>query len=373
MAESPDQLVKSVPTLVKKQDVEALARLEVHVDKKIRKAARRGLHQLRSRGVEVPETQSSAWRAEAEMTSLRGDTQSTALLDVVRYPGSSEFVLVDVHGNGSTLCAAVISPHDRVLACQIYGQTDGQRNRMFRSWERSDRSRRLPIEWARQRLHWARQVTVAHGVAVSSSMDRMVASLGDAPTERPVCFLGDLLKDQVELNLGAYEMLVRGQCLRWPLQFPIPPLLQRVGDEYVRARKQPADVASETSKASDASEAPDPSGASEPGEPLSEEAHAAVLIRASRGDEAFRKALRGPMANLLDDAAVAGWLRGEEGLAKLLLDAASELRAADEPELLPVAPRILRFQVAMFAAETRRQQAAAGGSDETSEATPEAG
>jgi hypothetical protein len=49
MAKSENGLLESIVKLVERDDAAALVALEDHEDKKVRKAARRGLHQLRSR------------------------------------------------------------------------------------------------------------------------------------------------------------------------------------------------------------------------------------------------------------------------------------------------------------------------------------
>lgn len=352
MSQDSAQILESLPKLVADGDVSTLAGYENHHDKAVRKAVRKALHKLRSRGIVVPETPNATWRAGNELASMRGDVDPAARVDVQTVPGATSLLVVDVGEEGSLLASFVLDGADRVLGCQVYGQTDGQRNRMLQQWHGGTEARRVPVAWARARINWARQRTIARGLPVPPALDQMADRLGETPSERPPTFLADQLAgDVVAAQLPHDQALMRAECHRWPILFAIEPFLDRVGTEYESARSP------------DSAEKPAPSperalteGAT-PDDGLDEGQRVETLRRAAKGDEAVREALRGPMANLLDDAAIVQWQRREDDVAKLLFDVASALRTSDAPEEHEWAPYLLRFQVSTVAVRMLREQA----------------
>ena len=73
MASDLQQVLDSIPGLVKDKNADALVALRDHDDKKVRKAVRKALHTLKSRGVTIPDGPAKAWTAGDVNQELRGE------------------------------------------------------------------------------------------------------------------------------------------------------------------------------------------------------------------------------------------------------------------------------------------------------------
>ena len=91
-----------------------------------------------------------------------------------------------------------------------------------------------------------------------------------------------------------------------------------------------------------------------------EEERQAVLLAGIAGDEAVRKALRGPIANLLEDSPVGLWLAGSDEAAGMAAGMAAALRASEAPEALPWIHRVIGLQIASTVMYQQQQQAQQG-------------
>lgn len=329
MAKSAKSVLDSIPGLVEKNDAAGLVALEDHEDKKVRKAARKGIHQLRSRGVEIPEKGARSWTTGDSLQQLRGELESAAVVDVTSIPGATRIVWsTPDEEEGGTLLIGTLGPDGRMLDFNAYLQTDGQRQRMIRDWDRQYESRRVPADWARSRLRWARERTLALGYNVPPQLDDALPRLGDATDERPASFLVDELKGTEASDSSTEDLLVAAGCHRWPLLFEADDMFKRLGES---------------------------ASAGEP-EKTTEEEKLAEVATAMAGDENLREALHGPIANALEDAAAGIWLEGKVAEAASLLGYAQALRDEEKAEGLDWVPVLVRFQIAAVAMQQLMQQ-----------------
>lgn len=334
MAKSSQAILDSVPKLLKSESAAELVELEDHEDKKVRKAVRRALHQLRSRGVEIPEKGSRSWNPGDSLKELRGDLRDGAVLDSRSMPGGVRIVWsTPDEEEGGTLMVGTMGPDGRVLDFQIYMQTDGQRQRMMKDWDREYGGRRVPPEWAKARLRWSREQTLALGYNVPAKLDEALPRLGEAPAEAPESFLVAELADQKTAEQDDEEVLAAAGCHRWPLLFDADAMFKRLGER--------------------ANEVEDPAA-------RTEEEKLADITAVAEGDEKLREALRGPIADALADAAVELWLEGHPAQARTVLDRAAELRSTEEAEGLDWVVVLLRFQIAAVAMQQMMQQQGQG-------------
>lgn len=319
MASDPQTVLDSIPTLVEQRDAQALGQLREHADKKVRKAVRKALHTLRSRGVEIPEPGARSWSAGNLTQELRGQMEPLATVDTRAVPGALRFMLsLPQDVSGSRLFVGTLSPEDRVLEFGAYQQTDGQRGRLERDWLRQSNDRRVPVEWMKARLTWARAQTLAKGVSVPRALDEALPLLGDAPTQRPAPFLAEHVADQPPFEVGAIdELLVEASVQQWPPLLDLDPVLQRAAEIH---GDQP--------------------------QPTDDDARTELMRQALEGQEGIREGLGGVLANAFEDAAVGLWVEGKAAQARRALDVATELRDADAAESLAWVPRLLGFQVA---------------------------
>ncbi len=327
MASAP--LLDKIPQLVAARDVASLVALQDHTDKQIRKAARKAIHTLRSKGVEIPEAEAARNWSAGDLNELRGDLAQAAIIDSESTPGLTRVMISAPQDERSYLWVAALSGRDQIVDFATYVQTDGQRTRLLREWDAQTGGRRVPTDWARARVRWAREQTLSSGFSVPRQLDDMLVHLGDAPAQRPPNFLPD------DLNGGGFvgdkdnvtAVLASARAFSWPPVIDVEPVLRKVNETNPAMSEQ------------------DP-----------EEKRYAALAEAARGDEVLRAGLREQVANLLDDAAVSLWLAGNDGDAGRTRALANELRATAEAETLPWIPRLLGFQIASMLTYMSRQQ-----------------
>jgi hypothetical protein len=328
MAHSSAQILESIPGLVAARDAAALVALHDHEDREVRKSARKAIHALRSKGVAIPAA-SAARSWVAPDPDAQRDQAELAMLDPTSSPGLTNFMLAAPRAEGrGFLWVAALTGHDRVANFTAYVQTDGQRTRLTREWERDFKGRRVPAEWARARIRWAREQTLSSGFSVPTQLDDMLVHLGPAPAARPACFLaGQLPTDFTGARDNVEAPLMAARALAWPPLFDVEPTLKKVNDAH-------PNMSAET--------------------PESDRYDA--LMSAVAGDTVVREALQGIVANLLEDAASGLWLNGHDEPAAQVLALAGELRSSESAETLPWVGRLLGFQIATTLAYIQRQQ-----------------
>lgn len=321
MAQVAQLVLDSIPTLVQKKDAAGLVALQDHEDKKVRKAVRKALHTLKSRGVQIPDAPARAWTPGDKLASLRGDLTPVATIDTRSAPGMTRFVIsAPLSEEGARLYVGRLTPLDRVAEFSAYSQTDGQRARLLKDWERAIEDRRIPVAWLEARVRWAREQTVAAGFTVPRTLDQHLSSFGESPSERPRCFLieSNALQGQEGFDPDKVdEVLIALAAHLWPPLLDLDATLQRAAEVH-GDKPQPAEESERTE----------------------------LLRQAVSGDEDVRQGLHGPVANALEDAAVYRWLEGDAPLARAALDMAVQLRDSAEPETVGWAPRLLGYQVA---------------------------
>ncbi|MDC0719512.1 hypothetical protein [Nannocystis bainbridge] len=327
MASGPS-LLESIPKLVAARDAAALVALQDHDDKQVRKAARKAIHTLRSKGVTIPEAETPRGWSAGDLNDLRGDMAAVAVVDTESTPGLSRVMISAPQEERSYLWVAAISGRDQIVDFATYVQTDGQRTRMIRDWDRGS-ERRVPADWARARIRWAREQTLTSGFAVPRQLDDMLVHLGEAPVYRPASFLDGVLppvdfapdKDNVIMSLA------NARVNQWPPVIDVEPMMRRVNEKHPDLNDQSP-----------------------------EDDRYTALLDGARGDETLRADLKAQVANLLEDAAVTLWLGGNDVEAAKVRVLASEIRASAEPEALPWIGRLLGFQIASTFAYLSRQQ-----------------
>ena len=334
MANSPAKLLESIPGLVAKKDAAALVALQDHADKEIRKSARKALHTLRAKGVAIPAAEAPRSWVAAGPESLRGELREAAMLEAESTPGLVRLMIAAPRAEErGYLWVAALTGRDQIADFTAYMQTDGQRTRLVREWDRDFKGRQVPADWARARIRWAREQTLSSGFSVPTQLDDMLVHLGPAPTSRPPSFLTSLPKGQLDAGKfkGARDnvetALVAARVFAWPPLFDVEPTLKKVNEAN-------PDMSAETPEA----------------------ARYDALMAAVAGDEDVRGSLQGTVANLLEDAAAGLWLRGNDEPAAQTLALAAELRASKTPETLPWIGRLIGFQIAATLAYMQRQQ-----------------
>jgi len=328
MASDSQAVLDSIPSLLEQRDAQALVQLRDHDDKKVRKAVRKALHTLKSRGVTIPDAESKNWSAGNLTQQLRGELEPMATIDARAVPGALRFMLsLPQEVSGARLYVGTLSPEDRVLEFAAYQQTDGQRGRLERDWLRQSEGRRVPVEWMKARLVWARSNTLSKGFSVPRALDEALPKLGDAPEQRPEPFVGEPLSDQPAFEAGDIDdLLVVANVQQWPPLVDLDPVLQRAAEIH-GDKPQPTD----------------------------DEARTELMRQALEGQEDLREGLSGPLANAFEDAAVGLWVDGNAAKARHALDVARELRQSETPEALAWVPRLLGFQVASLLRSVQAQ------------------
>ena len=319
MAAAAQEVLDSIPSLLDRKDAAALVALQDHEDKKVRKAVRRALHTLKSRGVSIPDASPKAWTVAGKLESLRGDLTPVATIDTRSAPGVTRFVISEPEAEeGARLFVGSLTPLDRVVDFSAYSQTDGQRTRLLKDWERRTQERRIPVQWLKARVRWAREQTVAAGFSVPRSLDQNLTAFGEAPTQRPEPFLKGELADQQPFKAEEVDDVLMSLGVHlWPPLLDLEGTLQKAAELH--------------------GDKPQPEEESERVE---------LLQRSVEGDEQVRAGLEGPIANALEDAAVYMWLDGKLGTARAAKDMADALRSNEQPETLEWVPRMLGYQVA---------------------------
>jgi hypothetical protein len=320
MASDPKQVLDSIPTLLSQRDAQALVDLRDHPDKAVRKAVRKALHTLESRGVAIPTGTSRAWTASDVQAEMRGELPPLATVDARTLPGALRFMLsLPLERAGARLYVGALSPEDRVLEFGAYQQTDGQRGRLERDWKRQTEERQVPVEWLKARIVWARSNTITKGAPVPRALDEAMPRLGEEPTARPVAeFLREQLAAAPAFDASKIdELLVGASVQQWPPLVELEGVLQRAAEIH---GDQP--------------------------QPTDDDARTELMRKALDGQQEVRTGLSTTVANALEDAAVSLWAEGKAELARAAFDAATELRSSPTPEALPWVPRLLGFQVA---------------------------
>jgi hypothetical protein len=322
-------LLDEISNLQAQRDAQALLAYEDHADKQVRKAARKAIHTLRSKGVEIPSQTARSWN-NAGLASLRRHAGAIALMDLEASPGVTRLtVSIPDPEEGATLFIALLDPEDRLLDFAAYVQTDGQQARMARDWQRVTDDRAIAVDWALARIRWGRERSFAANQAIPEALDQNLSRLGPEPSERPMPAFLDAALIDVEPSAGDLsEILMRGGAHQWPLLFDADPLFGRLSERM--AGVDPAT--------------------------LSDTDRMLHVMEASRGDQALRDALRGRLANLIDDVAISLWLDGQLGEARRARALATELRVASEPEQVAGVVNLVQLQITSAALQQMREQ-----------------
>lgn len=322
-------LLDEIASLQAKRDAGALQAYEDHADKQVRKAARKAIHTLRSKGVEIPSQAARTWANEG-LAALRRNAGPIAMIDLEASPGVARVtVSLPDPEEGATLFMGLIDPDDRVIDFGAYMQTDGQQGRMARDWQRITGDRAVPVDWVLSRIRWGRDRTFADNLPMPKALDEHLSRLGALPSERPEPTFLDALLAEVEPSAGDLgEILMGGNVHTWPLLFDANPLFDRLS-------KRMADV--------------DPST-------VTDADRLAHIMEASRGDEPLREALNGRIANALDDVAVSLWLDGQSREARRVRLLATELRGSSEPDQVAGVVNVVQLQITSAAIQQMREQ-----------------
>jgi hypothetical protein len=319
MVDAAKKVLEKIPTLVEGKDAAALVALRDHDDKAVRKAVRKALHTLRSKGVAIPDVPSQSWSTGATLKELRGNLEPSASIDALTTPGMLRFLLSEPDAeSGARLFAGALGPDDRVLEFEAYVQTDGQRTRLLKDWEKRAADRKLDVAWLKQRIRFAREHTIASGYPVPRALDQVLTVFGEPAATRPGPFHGDMLAGAAALaDEAAPALLETLRVPAWPPMVDLDSTLQKAATIH-----------------------------GDKPQPTEEKDRLELLAQSCAGDENARKGLAGPIANALEDASVHAWLEGDRDTARAALDMAQQLRNAKEPETIAWAIRVLGYQVA---------------------------
>src|SRR5690606_32457627 len=212
-------LLDDIAKLQASRDAAGLKALEDHTDKAVRKAARKALHVLRSKGVEIPD-QARAW-AKSDIQSLRQHAGPSGMIDMAASPAVTRVTLtLPNEDEGAALLIGLIDPTDRLLDFAAYLQTDGQQARTVRDWTRDADGRAIPVEWLQARIYWAREHTHKSNYQLPKAIDDQLPKLGETPSARPEPTWLDQTLAEVEpaaSDLG--EILMTGGVHTWPVLF----------------------------------------------------------------------------------------------------------------------------------------------------------
>jgi hypothetical protein len=326
-------LLDDIAKLQAAQDSAGLKALEDHGDKQVRKAARKALHVLRSKGVAIADA-GRAW-AKSDAQSLRQHAGPVGMIDMAASPAVTRLTLsLPNEQEGVTLLIGLVDPTDRLLDFVAYYQTDGQQARSARDWQRDADGRSLPIAWVQARLYWAREHTYKQNYELPKAINESLPKLGEAPRERPEpSFLDEALASVEPAASDLGEILASGGVHTWPVLFDANELFNRLGEAM-----KDADPAT-----------------------LTNADRLAHIMSASKGDEQLRTGLRGPLAHALDDVAVVLYLDGSLPEARRVRQLATDLRGAADPEMVDGVVNLVQLQVTSAAmAQMRRQSAEQG-------------
>ena len=331
MSGQADKLLASIPELTTKRDATSLVALRDHDDKRVRKASRKALHTLKTRGVEIPDAAPAGWTVGNSLDELRGEMTAIAIIDTRTIPGAVRFMLSEPDpGSGATLLAGAIGPTDRIIDFSVYHQTDGQRTRMIRDWERRVGDRRVPVAWVKARVRFARDATIAAGFSVPRALDQVLARLGEAPDGRPASFLSETVDLSGEAAFDPDKdidgLLKKAGVPNWPPMLDLEATLGRAAEIH-----------------------------GDKPQPTEDDARVELLMKSIAGDDEVRDALKGTLSEALADVAIHLWLEGESEPARKLSDMVEALQGK-APETNKWVARLLGFQVASLLRVVQQQQ-----------------
>ncbi|MGB1699877.1 MAG: hypothetical protein ACPHRO_07990, partial [Nannocystaceae bacterium] len=299
------ELLSKIDALATSQDVAGLAAYESHADKKVRKAAKKALHVLKSKGVSMPERAAGTSWSVGSLTALRGDLSDRAMLDARSTPGATRLILSQAEPEeGASLMIALVGPDGRLLDFSSGYQTDGQRSRMLRDWERGFEGREIPVEYIKARIGWSRRRTIELGFSVPQGFDAFQERMGALPDEAPDSPVASLLEGAESGEVQEIDALVAAGVPRWPILFEARGLIEKLN------------AAAGERKDGEAEE-------------MSEAQRREIYLDAVRDDEAVREGIAGPVVSRFEDAILSLWLEGRPAEAQRLREMGDEVRASD--------------------------------------------
>lgn len=323
-------LLAEIAKLQAAQDAAGLKGLEDHADKKVRKAARKAIHVLRSKGVDIPD-QGRTW-AGAGLQDMRRHAGVVANLDMDASPGVTRLTLsIPDETEGAKLYVALIDPNDRMLNFAAYFQTDGQQSRMARDWVRDANERSVDAQWVRARMLWSREETRRANFDLPGSFDEHLATIsadGSTPDARPDVAWLDAALDGVEAgDVDVSGVLIEGGVHTWPLMFDAASLFERLTEKMEGV---------ETDSLTD-------------GDRL------AHITAACESDEPLREALAGPFTRALSDVAIELWLAGKTAEAARVRQLVRDIEGSEQPESVDGVVNLVQLQITAAAMEQMRR------------------
>jgi len=217
---------------------------------------------------------------------------------------------------GGLLLDLRLDPWDRVLAHEILFQSVAQRRRFVGIVAKEFGDKNVPGAWVCARAAWATHGDLAQTGSRNVELGAVAALLGPRPAIRPGSFLTE--ESVGSSGSGAIDGVLAAASVGF-----LPPLFELSG---LMSRWASLKSPGATGRVSGGYESD--------------------LAAAAQGDEATREALRGPLANALDDAAVGLWLDRKEALALQLGAFATELRTSLAPERVHGVASLLQYQIA---------------------------
>ncbi len=332
------ELLSKIDALATSRDVTGLAAFETHADKKVRKAAKKALHVLKTKGVSMPERAQEASWSVGGLESLRGDLSDRAMVDVRSAPGATRLILSKAEPDeGASLMIALVGPDGRLLEFSSGYQTDGQRGRMLRDWDRGFEGRAIPVDYVKARLGWSRRRTIELGFSVPQGFDAVQERMGTLPDEVPASPVETLLAGVDAAEVEAVDALVAAGVPRWPIMFEASGLIEKLN-----------------ATAGDRSDGEDDAQ-------MSEEERRAIYLDAVRDDERVREGILGPILSRFEDAALSLWLEGHGAEAQRLRQMGDEARSSDACETIGWAADLVQMQVAALAMQQMQRMGQPGG------------
>lgn len=338
MSASTTDLLSKIDALATSKDVTGLAAFENHADKKVRKAAKKAMHILKSKGVSMPEgSKDTSWSV-GTLASLRGDLSERAMVDVRSAPGATRLILSQAEPDeGGSLIIALVGPDGRVLDFSAGYQTDGQRARMLRDWDRGFEGRAVPVEYVKARLGWSRRRTIELGFSVPQGFDAVQKRMGTLPDAEPESPTAGLLEGVEVGEVGEVEALVAAGAPRWPILFEASGIIEKLN-----------------AAAGDRKDGED-------GAEMDEDERRKIYLDAVRDDERVREGILGPIMSRFEDATLSLWLEGRGAEAERLRQMGVEARKSDACETLGWAADLIQMQVAALAMQQMQRTAQQGG------------
>ena len=327
MSAPTSELLSKIDALATSQDVSGLVAFEDHADKKVRKAAKKALHVLKTKGVVMPERSKEATWSAGGLDSLRGDLSDRAMIDIRSAPGATRLILSQAEPEeGASLMIALVGPDGRLLDFSSGYQTDGQRGRMLRDWERGFGGRAIPVEYVKARLGWSRRRTIELGYSVPQGFDAVQERVGALPDEEaPVSPVEALLEGVEAGEVAEVDALVAAGAPRWPIMFEANGLIEKLNAAAGERKEGEEEVE------------------------MSEDDRRVIYLDAVRDDERVREGILGPILSRFEDAALSLWLEGHPGEASRLGQMIAEAKKSDACETLDWAADLVQMQVAALA------------------------